>query len=683
MNLTKSDVIVLEMNLNRWEYEYRVLDRPTVSDQYYDEQMNLYKKIIEEHPDWKTESSPLNKIGSVLVDGFKKEKHKHIMGSLENTYSFEELEKWIDSIQERFGSNVLFSVEDKFDGISLSLIFEDGKLVRSLTRGDSRIGDLVTENARMIWNIPSNLYNYDNSGFTGEIRGEAVILKKDVDRINKLENADFKNARNLVSGTMKSLDSNIVRNRFVHFIPYYVFDEKGNDITELDEDTFCFFDQFKFDRQFRWQLPFLSSSKRQIFDLLKQYSEKNELNYYKNRPYPVDGAVIKVVDADIRKQLGYTSSCPKWAKAFKYEQEKAITTVKEITWQVGRDRITPVAELEPVELEGTTVSRATVHNITQLKNLGIVKGSKVKIEKAGFIIPYIIEVVENKGNVYIPTTCPVCGYFTKIDSVEAEYLVCENEKCKGKLLQNCLYSLKVLEIDNIGESLVKSLIDNDMIKTPLDILKLKYEDFETIERMGKTSINKILKNISKAQIQPLSKIIEFLGIKNVGKIMSEKIANSGLVECFSDFMNINEKILEINGIGNSVLNEIKSYREKHIDYLCLVREYFIEKKMNTTNILNGMKFVVTGEASVSRNEIEKMIKDNGGSVSGSVSKNTDIVIIGSKEPSDYNSTKKKKAIELGKQIVDEYWLFERIGLNKEEKEPETKIETEDDIEELF
>ena len=154
--------------------------------------------------------------------------------------------------------------------------------------------------------------------------------------------------------------------------------------------------------------------------------------------------------------MGYTSSCPKWAKAFKYKQEKAITTVKEITWQVGRDRITPVAELEPVELEGTTVSRATVHNITQLKNLGIVKGSKVRIEKAGFIIPYIIEVVENKGNVIIPSTCPVCGEYTEIISVEAEYLACCNPYCKGKLLQNCLYSLKVLEIDNIGESLVES-----------------------------------------------------------------------------------------------------------------------------------------------------------------------------------------------------------------------------------
>ena len=682
MTIDKSDVIEMEQKLNRWEYEYRVLDRPTVSDQYYDEQMNLYKKMIEEHPEYKTEDSPLNKIGTVLTDGFKKEKHNFIMGSLENTYSFEELEKWIDSVISEFGK-VKFSVEDKFDGISLSLRFKDGKLFKAITRGNGLVGDLATENAKMIWNIPNVLYFLNGDLFNGEIRGEAIILKDDVNRINKLENADFKNARNLVSGTMKSLDSNIVRNRFVHFIPYYFYYADNKEIeTDIIIDDLK--RQFTLNNSFTWQTTFISDDKEFIFKLLKDYSVKENFNYYKNRKYPVDGAVIKVVESEIRKKLGYTSSCPKWAKAFKYEQEKAITTVKEITWQVGRDRITPVAELEPVELEGTTVSRATVHNITQLKNLGIVKGSKVRIEKAGFIIPYIIEVVENKGTVYIPTTCPVCGYFTKIDSVEAEYLVCENEKCKGKLLQNCLYSLKVLEIDNIGESLVKSLIDNDMIKTPLDILKLKYEDFETIERMGKTSINKILKNISKAQIQPLSKIIEFLGIKNVGKIMSEKIANSGLVECFSDFMNIDEKILEINGIGNSVLNEIKSYREKHIDYLCLVREYFIEKKMNTTNLLNGLKFVVTGEASISRNEIEKMIKDNGGSVSGSVSKNTDIVIIGSKESESYNSTKKKKAIELGKQIVDEYWLFEKIGLNKiEEKETEIKTENKNDIDELF
>ena len=683
MTINKSDVIKMEQKLNRWEYEYRVLDRPTVSDQYYDEQMNLYKKMIEEHPEYKTEDSPLNKIGTVLTDGFKKEKHNFIMGSLENTYSFEELEKWIDSVINEFGK-VKFSVEDKFDGISLSLRFKDGKLFKAITRGNGLVGDLATENAKMIWNIPNVLYFLNGDLFNGEIRGEAIILKDDVNRINKLENADFKNARNLVSGTMKSLDSNVVRKRFVHFIPYYFYYADNKEIeTDIIIDDLK--RQFTLNNSFTWQTTFVSDDKEFILKLLKDYSTKENFNYYKNRKYPVDGAVIKVVDSEIRKKLGYTSSCPKWAKAFKYEQEKAITTVKEITWQVGRDRITPVAELEPVELEGTTVSRAAVHNITQLRNLGIVKGSKVRIEKAGFIIPYIIEVVENKGNVIIPSTCPVCGEYTEIVSVEAEYLACCNPYCKGKLLQNCLYSLKALEIDNIGESLVKSLIDKELIHTPLDILKLKYNDYETIQRMGKTSINKILRNIMKAQIQPLSKIIEFLGIKNVGKQMSEKIASSGLIKCFEDFINMDyRKLLNVNGIGNSLVDELNNYRVLNGKYLDEVREYFIEKETNISNKLNGMKFVVTGEASVSRNEIEKMIKDNGGSVSGSVSKNTDIVIIGSKESESYNSTKKKKAVELGKQIVDEFWLFDKIGFDKNEEKSETKeTELRNDIDELF
>ncbi|MBO7043632.1 NAD-dependent DNA ligase LigA [bacterium] len=692
MTIDKSDVIEMEQKLNRWEYEYRVLDRPTVSDQYYDEQMNLYKKMIEEHPEYKTEDSPLNKIGTVLTDGFKKEKHNFIMGSLENTYSLDELEKWIDSVIAEYGK-VRFSVEDKFDGISLSLRFKDGKLDKAVTRGNGDYGDNVTENAKMIWNMPNTLYHLDGSLFNGEIRGEAIILKSDVERINKLEKADFKNPRNLVSGTMKSLDSNIVRKRFVHFIPYYFYyaDNKEIETSIIIEDLKS---QFTINHTFHWQTTFESDKKEDILNLLKDYSTEeyyvNEIlsrksfNYYKNRDYPVDGAVIKVIGSDIRKKLGYTSSCPKWAKAFKYEQEKAITTVKEITWQVGRDRITPVAELEPVELEGTTVSRATVHNITQLKNLGIVKGSKVKIEKAGFIIPYIIEVVENKGNVIIPTTCPVCGEYTEIVSVEAEYLVCCNPYCKGKLLQNCLYSLKVLEIDNIGESLIKSLIDKELIHTPLDILKLKYEDFETIERMGKTSINKILRNIMKAQIQPLSKMIEFLGIKNVGKQMSEKIASSGLIKCFEDFINMDyRKLLNVNGIGNSLVDELNNYRVLNGKYLDEVREYFIEKETNISDRLNGMKFVVTGEASVSRNEIEKLIKDNGGSVSGSVSKNTDIVIIGSKESENYNSTKKKKAVELGKQIVNEFWLFEKLGIDDKKENISEKENNKDDIEELF
>ena len=552
------------------------------------------------------------------------------------------------------------------------------------------IGDDVTENAKMIWNMPSTLYHLDGSLFNGEIRGEAIILKSDVERINKLENADFKNPRNLVSGTMKSLDSNIVRNRFVHFIPYYFYYSDNREI-ETNIIIYDLKSQFTINHTFRWQSTVELDNKEDILNLLKDYSteeyyvneilSKKSFNYYKNRDYPVDGAVIKVVGSDIRKKMGYTSSYPKWAKAFKYEQEKAITTVKDITWQVGRDRITPVAELEPVELEGTTVSRATVHNITQLRNLGIMKGSKVRIEKAGFIIPYIIEVVENKGESVIPTTCPICGEKTKIESVEAEFLNCSNPNCKGKLLQNCLYSLKVLEIDNIGESLINSLINRDLIFTPLDILKLKYQDFELIDRMGKTSINKILKNIMKAQIQPLSKMIEFLGIKNVGKIISEKIALLDHIKCFNDFIDLDyEKLSEINGLGDSVILELKEYRKKNLNYLNEVKEYFIEKEVTTTNKLNGLKFVVTGEASISRNEIEKMIKDNGGSVSGSVSKNTDIVIIGSKESESYNSTKKKKAVELGKQIVNEYWLFEKLGIDDKKENVSEKENNKDDIE---
>ena len=691
--MDRKSVEELASKLNQWEYEYRVLDRPTVSDQYYDEQLRFLKSIIDEHPEYADIKSPLNSIGTVLTDGFKKEKHNFMMGSLENTYSFEELEKWIDSVIAEYGK-VRFSVEDKFDGISLSLRFKDGKLDKAVTRGNGNFGDDVTENAKMIWNIPNVLYFLNGDLFNGEIRGEAIILKSDVERINKLENADFKNPRNLVSGTMKSLDSNIVRNRFVHFIPYYFYyaDNREIETTIIIEDLKS---QFTINHTFRWQSTFESDKKEDILKLIEDYSieeyhvneilSRKSFNYYKNRDYPVDGAVIKVVGSDIRKKMGYTSSCPKWAKAFKYEQEKAITIVKEITWQVGRDRITPVAELEPVELEGTTVSRATVHNITQIRNLGIVKGSKVRIEKAGFIIPYIIEVIENKGKSVIPTNCPICGEKTKIESVEAEFLTCSNPNCKGKLLQNCLYSLKVLEIDNIGESLINSLINRNLISTPLDILKLKYQDFEMIDRMGRTSINKILKNIMKAQIQPLSKMIEFLGIKNVGKIISEKIALSDYIKCFNDFIDLDyEKLLEINGLGDSVISELKEYRKKNLNYLNEVKEYFIEKEVSTTDKLNGLKFVVTGEASISRNEIEKLIKDNGGSVSGSVSKNTDIVIIGSKESESYNSTKKKKAVELGKQIVNEFWLFERIGLNKtEEKENETKIEIEDDIEELF
>lgn len=674
LDLTQEEFIQLEKNLNQYEYEYRVLDNPTISDREYDRLYSQYKQMAELHSEWVTENSPLKKIGNVLTDGFQKVEHSFLMGSLENTYNEIELDSWVNSISEELNvyiKELKFDIEDKYDGISGSLKYKNGKLIQAVTRGNGQVGDSILENAKMVWNIPSQLYMPD---FSGEIRGEFIILKKDLYKINTLENANYKNCRNLVSGTMKSLDSNIVRNRFVYFVPYYFYDKDNNELTNNDssiivdvlKESFTNYGYVKFD-----DFNNRNVSYEEIKEIIKKNENKHDSYYYKNRPYPTDGLVIKISDTEIRNKLGMGTTCPKWAKAYKFEQEAVVTTVKEITWQVGRDRITPVAELEPVEIEGTTVSRATIHNVTQMKKLGIGIGSKVEIEKAGFIIPYIKNVVELQQEVVIPEYCPICGGETKIVKEISEFLVCNNESCPAKLKANILYSMKVLDIDNVGESLVSQLVDENLVKTPLDVLKLNKTQLLNLDRMGVTIVSKIIKNLNKANVQSIAKVIEFLGIPNVAKNTCEKIANKYLT--LSDLRKSTiEELLTIKDIGYQTANIIVNYFEKNKEYIDLVSDFFIVQNKTNTGILQGMKFVVTGAATKPRNEIEKLIKDNGGEFSSSVSKTTNYLIVGSQEKDGFNSTKYKKAKDLNITIVDEFWLFEQLGLIEvTEKKEET------------
>lgn len=682
--MNEQEFLNLEQQLNEYEYAYRVLDEPIVSDQEFDNLFSSYKQEAKLHPDWVSQNSLINKVGSVLTDGFKKVEHSFLMGSLENTYSHEELEKWMLSISNELNilpSTLKFDVEDKYDGISGSLKYENGLLVSSASRGDGKIGDDLTNNSKMVWNIPLKL----SSDFTGEIRGEFIILKKDLDRINKLENSEFKNCRNLVSGTMKSLDSSIVRKRFVHFIPYYFYNENNEEIDGSNLRQEFLLKNVTKNNNFYYHDKHNISIEEVLKTIKYNETPSNEklynLSYYKNRPYPTDGLVIKVSDFALRKRLGIGTTCPKWAKAYKFEQEKAITTVKSIIWQVGRDRITPVAELESVDLEGTTVSRATVHNVSQIKKLGIGIGSKVEIEKAGFIIPYINKVVENKQEAVIPDKCPVCGSETKIVKDNAEFLICVNENCSAKLKANIEYSLKAIEVDNIGESLISQLVDNGFVKTPLDVLKLKEEQLLSIDRMGKTIVNKIIRNLKKAIVQPLSKVIEFLGIPNVGKNTSEKLSNK--FNSLSELSNADLiSLTQINDIGEQTADNIITYLTKNKEYVQQVNEFFIlqQKKQTNSSLLEGLKFVVTGTATKPRGELEKLIKDNGGEFSGSVSKKTNYLIMGSLEKEGFTSTKAKKANELNVPIVDEFWLFDKLGMNEEK---ENNIEVEESLNDLF
>ncbi len=656
------EIIRLENLVNEYEYAYRVLDNPIVSDEIFDKTKKELEILSKQYPEFVTSNSPLNKIGSVLVDGFKKVKHDRVMGSIENVYSIEELTKWADSISKKLNrplDQIEMVIEDKYDGCSGSIHIANGIIQRAATRGDGRIGDDITENAKMIWNY-NDILKVIGNDFTGEIRGEFIIFKESFNKVCKQENNAFKNPRNLVSGTIKSLDSTVVRNRYVQFMLFEIFDATGKRIS-------------------------LNNEKYNFAKVVETIDEYQKSKTYKNRPYMVDGAVIKLASMKDRELLGYTSDCPVWAKAFKFKQEKAITKVKSITWQCGRDRITPVAELESVDLEGSTISRATIHNITQLRRLGVVPGCFVEIEKAGYIIPYINKVVENKTvqNVEIPTTCPICHHQTQIKKIEAEYLICTNENCIGKLAARVEHFVKTLKIDNVGEGIIAKLIDNKLISRPIDIFKLTYEQLLHMDKMGKTNASKIYNNIQKALVQPIKLIIASLGIPDVGETTSEKLGNQ--FKTISDFMSCDFNMLRsIENIGDVVAENIMEFINKNQALLHQIDELFIVKKETAqSTVLSGMKFVITGAATKSRDELELMVKRNGGECSGSVSKKTDCLIIGSKEDSSFNSNKKKKALDLNIPIVDEFWLFEKISVTFDVKDDKIEQVESNDLNNYF
>ncbi len=655
MSNVKKAIHDLEKNIINHEYNYRVLDNPTITDQDFDSMYSDLKKLSEKYPQFVSKNSPLNKIGSVLVDGFKKIKHNSIMGSIDNTYNSEGVREWVDKLSivlYESPNNVKeleFDLENKYDGISGSLIYENGLLIRAATRGDGKIGDDITNNAKMCWNIPHEINIHDNI----EVRGEFVIFKTDFEKVNQIENANFKNPRNLVSGTMKSLNSQVVRNRFVHFIPFQVFDKNGKQ-TSLDY-VYSYFETEGF------KLPEIISGNIEHIINCIQLREKEKL--HKEEKYLVDGAVIKVASFADREKLGYASNdCPKWALAYKFKQEVAHTPILNVIWQVGRNKITPVAEIEPVELEGTTVSRASLHNLSQFELLNLCYGDIIEIEKAGFIIPHINKVVESSGDVFfkVPQICPSCGEPTSIVEIESKELRCTNPDCFERVVRNVMYFVKALSIDSIGESFIREVVSKKIVKKPLDILKLNKDELLTLDRMGKVKANKIHKNIQKAIVQPCNKVIECLGISEVGESNAEKI---GGIFTFDEFVCIGYSDLSsIENIGNTTTQNILDYIEENKEYLCEIKETFvIRKEEGFSEKLKGKKFVVTGAATKSRDEIQSIIKKNGGEISSGVSKKTDYLIIGSKEDDGFNSSKKKKAVLLNVEIHNEFWLFEQVG----------------------
>ncbi|MCD6546027.1 MAG: NAD-dependent DNA ligase LigA [Thermotogae bacterium] len=635
-------------------YRYYILNDPVITDQEYDELMKRLIELEKKYPELVTPDSPTQRVGGKVAEGFKKVRHSIRMLSLDNTYSEEELKKFDERIKRTLEiEKVEYVVELKIDGFSVALRYKDGRFEQGITRGDGITGEDITENLKTVKSIPLRLRKKINV----EVRGEVYMSKDEFNRINQERMKKglplFANPRNAAAGTMRQLDSSVVARRNLDSFIYYVIDPESHGLKTQSET-----------------LEFLKSIG---FKVNPNYIVTNELgeiidywNYWienrKKLAYNIDGLVIKVNKIEYQKLLGETAKSPRWAIAFKFPAEQVRTKITGVTVQVGRTGVlTPVAELEPVQLGGTTVKRASLHNFDYIKAKDIKIGDTVLIEKAGEIIPQVVKSIKElrtgkEKDIEVPTSCPVCG--GKVGKLKEDEVAirCLNPHCPAKLKRavEIFVSREAMNIEGIGEKLIDQLIDKGIVKDIADIYYLTPFDLIPLERMGPKAADNILKAIEKSKRSPLHKLITALGIPFVGSKTAAVLAEH--------FKNLDrlakanyEELMEIEGIGEEIAKSIVEYflSDKTKEIISKLKKAGVnmsgEAKEEEEKSLKGLRFVVTGTLkNYTRSEIEELIRKKGGMVSNSVSKKTDYLILGENPGSKY-----QKALQLGTKVITE------------------------------
>jgi DNA ligase (NAD+) len=651
------------------EHRYYVLDDPEISDFDFDKLMQQLQKLEAEHPDLITPDSPTQRVGGKPREGVVKVRHSSPMLSLDNTYSEDELRAWERRAHELSGrKDVEYVCELKLDGMSLALIYEDGRLVRALTRGDGMIGEDVTLNVRTVRSVPLSISKdkLKKAGIpeTFEVRGEllmpiAAFKKMNEEREHKGLSL-FANPRNATAGTVRQLDASITAQRRLDYFAYMLlrngrtyFDRHWQTLEALETAGF----KVNISRK-------LATNMEQVWAFIQHWEERRE-----SLPYEIDGIVVKVDRTGLQDELGYTGKAPRWAIAFKYAARAGITQVEDILVQVGRTgKLTPVAVLKPVLIGGTTVSRATLHNMDEIERLGVKIGDWVQVERGGDVIPKVAKVIEDKAHprghriFHMPETCPVCG--TKVVKSEGEVdYRCVNANCPAKLRETILHfaSRHVMNIEGLGDVTVTQLTDRGLVKNVADIYGLTKKDLLSLERMGDKSAQNILDEIEDSKKLPLERVVFGLGIRFVGERTAQFLAQHfGSMEAL---MNASaEELEEVDEVGPRIADSIVEFFQEPRNRELVNR---LEKagltlsgaKKQRGTKLAGKTFVLTGTLSqYTRDQAKKMIEDAGGRVSGSVSKNTDYVVAGSDAGS-----KLEKAKELGVAVIDESEMEKLAG----------------------
>jgi len=659
----------LREKIRRHEYLYYVLDQPEISDFDFDRLMQQLKDLEADHPELVTADSPTQRVGGKPREGFVKVRHSSPMLSLDNTYNEEELRGWERRVHELSGrKDVDYVCELKLDGMSLALIYEDGKLVRGVTRGDGTTGEDVTLNVRTVHSIPLSI-DKDKLKKAGipadfEARGELLMPTAAFKKLNEEREraglATFANPRNFTAGTVRQLDSSITAQRRLDFFPYILlvngrtyFDRHWETLTALEKSGFKVNSHRK-----------LVHSMDEVWAFIQSWEAKRD-----SLPYEIDGIVVKVDRTGLQNELGFTGKAPRWAIAYKYAARAGITKLENVRWQVGRTgKLTPVAELSPVAIGGTTVRNATLHNMDEVERLGVKIGDFVQVERGGDVIPKVAKVIDDdahpRGTVEIeaPEKCPVCG--TKVVRTEGEVdYRCVNANCPAKLMGTILHfaSRGVMNIDGMGESLVQQLLERGLVKNVADIYDLNKKDLLSLERFADKSAQNILDEIENSKNLPLERVIYGLGIRMVGERTAQFLAEHfGSMEALSNASA--EELQDVGEVGPKIAESIAEFfsnpaNKKLVERLGKAGLAFKGQKKERGTKLAGKTFVLTGTlAKYTRDEAKKMIEDAGGKVAGSVSKKTDYVVAGADAGS-----KLDKAKELGVPVIDEKEMEKLAG----------------------
>jgi len=652
----------LREQIRKHDYLYYVLNQPQIPDQEYDRLSSELKKLEQQHPQLITPDSPTQRISDRPIEGFAQVKHAISMLSIDNTYSDEELQDFDQRVEKGLGTkNYSYVVELKIDGLAVSLRYEKGILALGATRGDGEKGDDVTNNIRTIRAIPLSLQ--DDVPDVLETRGEVYMPKKAFEKLNEEREQQelplFANPRNAAAGSLKLLDAKITAQRKLSFFAYAL----GETSKPFAKTHYESLEKFK-----KIGLPVNPNIKKavdinEVIEICNQW-EKKRLEL----PYQIDGMVIKVDRFDQHDILGATGRAPRWCMSYKYAAEQAQTKVLSIDVQVGKTgNLTPVANLQPVLLAGTTVKRASLHNFDEIDRLDVRIGDTVIIEKAGEIIPQVIEVKKEFRPAGAkpfkpPVKCLICGSKVEKDP-DGVYIRCTSPNCSAQLKEKLLYfaGRDQMDIENLGPALIEQLVDGGLVKDFAGLYKLDVKTLAEFERMAEKSAQNVIDGIEKSKSRTLGRLISALGIRHVGSQNSEILA-----EHFGSIDSLKkatiEELSEIDQIGPVLAKSIYEYFHdsvnlKIIDKLIAAGINPKHKQTKHSDKLAGKTFVVTGTLeNLSRSQIEQIIKENGGKVSSSVSKNTDYVLAGS-EP----GSKIDKANQLGIEIINEQQFLKMIG----------------------